>query len=196
MRARIFSRRNTVLVALLGAAILFGASTQTWVTAIGLTDMAQTQSAEIPGSDISEAVPAVALVALAAAVATSVARSVGRWIISVVLFAAGVFGLASAGSVTLTPRTSSLRALSDITGTTEFAAEYTLNWGVYAAMAGGLLIAAAGLVAFIFGRSWPVRTASKKYSRSAASGAETDAEVDEYDLWDGLSEDDDPTESR
>ncbi|WP_170228559.1 Trp biosynthesis-associated membrane protein [Nesterenkonia populi] len=191
------TRRNLVLAALAAGGILFAATTQTWVLAEGLGETSAVQEAVIPGTEISDLVTAMALVGLAGALAVSIARRVLRYVIAAVLLGAGVLALVQIVGVILDPAGASLAALGETTGTTEPAESYDLGVAVYAAAAGaGLMVLCGAALLAVVGR-WQDAKASKKYSRTASSspGEADGEEPDEFDLWDGLSQGDDPTDS-
>lgn len=196
--ARALTRRNVVLLAIIGGALLLIANTQTWVTASGLGETSAAQQVEIPGTDAAETVTAMALVTLAGAVALTIARKVLRYVIGVLLVAAGTFALISTGSVILNPGEAALTPLGEITGTTQHAQDYELGIAVWFALAGAVLVQIAGASVLFMGSRWKDAASSKKYDRKAAPAAvaEGDADPDEFDLWDGLSEGSDPTDRR
>lgn len=194
--ARLLTRRSVVLLAILGGALLMIASTQTWVTASGVDDLAGVQEVEVPGTDLADTVTAMALVGLAAGLALSIARRVLRLIIGVLLAAAGVFAAVSIGGIVAAPQDSATAALGEVTRTTEQAASYDIGAAVWLAMAGALILVLAGGLVLTVSSRWRDAAASKKYSRTAAppAGAEAEEDPDEFDLWDGLSEGTDPTD--
>ncbi|WP_261623086.1 Trp biosynthesis-associated membrane protein [Nesterenkonia marinintestina] len=197
------SRRTVVLAALLAGIVLLLTTTQTWVRASGLGETSALQSVEIAGSDIAQGVAAMGLVVLAGAVAVTIARRVARLIIGLLMVGAAVVSGWSVLQVILEPEEASLAALGEVTGTTEQAQSYELAPAVWAALAASVLLLAAALVLLLGSSRWEE---SRRYDSqaSAAPGPgegepEGDAaadEADEFDLWDGLSAGEDPTEGR
>ncbi len=194
--ARALTRRNMVLLAILGGALLMIGSTQTWVTAIGVDDLSGVQEVEVPGTDLAETVTAMALVGLAAALALSIARRVLRHIIGVLMAAAGVFAAVSIIQVVLAPQDSATTALGEVTRTTEEAAAYEIGGAIWLSLAGAALLILAGVLVLLASGRWRDAASSKKYDRQASPAAEadSDADPDEFDLWDGLSAGSDPTD--
>lgn len=189
-------RRTLVLAALVAGGILFASTTQTWVIAEGLGETAAVQETEIPGTEISDLVTAMALVGLAGGLAVSIARKALRYAIAVVLLGAGALALVQIIGVILDPASASLAALGETTGTTEPAESYELGLAAYAAAAGAALTSLCGLALLAVAHRWKDAKASKKYSRTASPSAAGDEdEPDEFDLWDGLSQGEDPTDS-
>lgn len=191
------NRRSVVMAALLAAVVLMLATTQTWVTATGLGETAALEEVEIPGTDIAEAVTAMALVGLASAVAVTIAGKTARRIIGVLMVAAGGVAVVVVGRVIAAPEEASLTALGEVTGTTEQAQAYGLGLAVWFALAGAVLLMLAGSVVLAAGGRW-ADSASKRYEKSPARGAAgvkgPDQAPDEFDLWDELSAGDDPTD--
>lgn len=161
------TRRGVVVLGIVVLALLaFGSTTQTWLFVRLPQEAVQTPDLEIAGSDAAVPVTAFALVALAAALAVSIAGRVARWIIAVLLVLAGTgIALTSAG-VALDPRNAAEPAIGTAIGVSGSAgAEATataLPW--VAAVAGVLLVLAAAWVV-LAGRSWGI---NKRYDAGAA----------------------------
>ncbi|MDS2171522.1 Trp biosynthesis-associated membrane protein [Nesterenkonia sp. CL21] len=189
------SRRAVVLVGLAAGVLLLASATQTWVTAVGLGDTSAAGQVEIPGTDVSDTVTAMALVGLASSVAVTIARRIARLIIGVVMLAAGVSAVVTVARVIAAPGEASLPALGEVTGTTELAGEYVLGPAVWAGLAGAVLLALAALALLIFSPRWRDRS-SRRYATAREAGAAPQEDPDEFDLWDGLSAGDDPTSER
>lgn len=161
------TRRGVVVLGIVVLALLaFGSTTQTWLFVRLPQEAVQTPDLEVAGSDAAVPVTAFALVALAAALAVSIAGRVARWIIAVLLVLAGTgIALTSAG-VALDPRNAAEPAIGTAIGVSGSAgAEATataLPW--VAAVAGVLLVLAAAWVV-LAGRSWGI---NKRYDAGAA----------------------------
>lgn len=192
-RAALTSRRTVVLTALVGAGLLMISTTMTWVAATGLGETSSVAEIEVSGSQAADTVAAMGLVGLAGAVAVTIAGRPGRWIIAVLLLIAAAMSLYTSVGVLIDPAGAAGQAVGEATGTTTTAQDYQRGFGAWAATFGAALMLAAAIVLGAASHRWPDRRASKKYSRTAADEA---AEPDEYDLWDGLSEGDDPTQAR
>lgn len=187
------NRRNAVLLALAGAALMLISVTMTWVTAEQLGETASVQSIEVPGSQASDIVTAMGLVALAGALTLSIARRVGRWIIALLLSAAAAAALFDTLQAVADPASAAAVAVGEATGITTTAGSYELGAGPWLGVAGAVLVLLAALLVLLFSHRWTDKRSSKKYSRTASVD---DAEPDEFDLWDGLSAGEDPTEER
>lgn len=186
------SRRTVVLLALAAGLVLLIATTQTWVRASGLGETSALQSVEIAGSDIARGVTALALVVLAGAVAVTIARRIARLIIGVLMLAAAVISGWSVLQVILDPAEAAGAALGEVTGTTEFAQSYDTAPAVWAALVAAALLLLTSVVLLLASGRWEE---SRRHSSTAEEPAAADAEeVDEFDLWDGLSAGEDPTQ--
>lgn len=221
------TRRGVVLLSLLGGAMLLISSTMTWVRAYGLGSTSSVQEVALTGAELVETVTAMGLVGLAAGVAVTIARRLGRVVIGAVLFGAAVIALLAIRSVLVDPANLATTALGEVTGTTAQAQRYELSMAVWIGFAGALLLLVAALALLVVSHRWPDRK-SRKYQVASAEDAATDGsqapggtpgahgtqtragtgnrsgtgnqpggaetDPDEFDLWDGLSEGQDPTD--
>ncbi|GII86332.1 hypothetical protein Ssi03_43220 [Sphaerisporangium siamense] len=185
-------------LAVAGAVLTLAASGRTWATVALGAGPAGGRAAPVPlsGSDIAPVLSPLALAALAAAVAVLATRGAWRAVVGAVI---ALIGLAVAGSALrgVTP-SSRLVALAEehtsVTGAAAHAAvAYSWAWPV-AAVAGGALLLAAGVLAVARGARWPGM--SDRYERpggSTARPAERAGQA-ERSLWDALDQGVDPTE--
>ncbi|RJN33110.1 Trp biosynthesis-associated membrane protein [Nesterenkonia natronophila] len=190
--AYIFQRRNTILIIQLGAVLLLISTALTWVTATGLPDTAAANEVRLLGGEMSPTVRAMGLVGVAGGVAATIARKWVRGLIGAVLLGAGVISLIGAVLTLLDPAATAAPALAEFTGTTDPAATYSPGFAVWLAVFGATMLVVSSLAMLLFSPGWSDEKAAKKYSRGRA-GAEN---PDEIDLWDDLSDGDDPTASR
>ncbi|MGJ9372162.1 Trp biosynthesis-associated membrane protein [Nesterenkonia sp. CF4.4] len=222
----LMTRRNVVLMSLLGGALLLISSTMTWVSAYGLGSTSSVQEVAMTGAELVETVTAMGLVGLAAGVAVTIARRLGRVVIGSVLFGAAVIALLAIRSVLADPAGVASTALGEITGTTAEAQRYELSMAVWLGFGGALLLLIASLGLLLVSHRWPDRR-SRKYqvntaedapeapgggtgsdagrpgtpqtpgpSRGARRARARETDPDEFDLWDGLSDGEDPTDPR
>lgn len=218
--SRTHSRSLVVLTTVLLALAAFGATTQTWITVALPQSAVQTPPINVAGSDAATSVTAFGLVALAAALAVSIAGRMGRWIIAGVLLAAGV-GMAWASIAILRdPAGAAAVAVGKAVGVPDGAGATIMVTGfpVVPAVAGVLLMVAA-MWMLVVGRTW---SSTRRYSASApqgkapqGGGTQSDGTLnaseagdagtqdaahqdeagtrDEIDSWDLLSRGQDPT---
>ncbi|MFH8371340.1 TIGR02234 family membrane protein [Streptomyces sp. NPDC018031] len=195
-------RRRSLAVALLsgaaGAALVLLASSRTW--AEGTAAVAQgalPQRAD--GDDITGLPGALAVVGLAALVAVFAVRRAGRALV------AGLLTLCGAGiAVSALVGASDTAALEDkaskATGLADSAIHDVAHtaWP-WVALAGGLLLLLAGVLALSYGRHWPAmsgryeRPGGGRGPRRAAAAAGSDRPED---LWKALDRGEDPTGSQ
>nr|WP_081539839.1 TIGR02234 family membrane protein [Kitasatospora sp. SID7827] len=173
----------------LGAALVLTAVGRTWaegvVSGIGGSRIAVTAS----GAKLTALPTATALVAMAAAVAVFAVR--GRWRVLVgaltVLAGAG----AVAGALIGSTDTAGLHALAagQLGLSSGRAEEITRTVWPWVALAGGVLLVAAGALTARFGAGWPSMGARYEApSRTGPARAESPA-----DLWKALDRGEDPT---
>lgn len=161
------TRRGIVVLGIVLVALLaFGSTTQTWLNVRLPQDAVQTPDLAIAGSDAAVPVTAFALVALAAALAVSIAGRVARWIIAVILVLAGVGIIVSSAGVALDPRGAAEPAIGTaigVSGSSGASASATaLPW---VAVVAGVLLAAAAAWVVLAGRTWGV---NRRYDAGAA----------------------------
>ncbi|GAA1147423.1 Trp biosynthesis-associated membrane protein [Nesterenkonia lutea] len=221
---RALTRRTVVWMSLIGGALLLISSTLPWVSASGLGSTSAVQEVEISGAELVETVTAMGLVGLAAGLAVTIAKLLGRVLIGSVLFGASIIALLAIRAVLADPASAAAAALGEITGTTAQAQQYELSAAVWMGLLGALLLLIAALALLLVSHRWPDRRA-RKYQVSTDSedpqgrasggqaprtgpgpastsgdgpqGSDRSAgrpDPDEFDLWDGLSEGTDPTD--
>lgn len=185
-------RSLVVLGTVLAALAAFGSTTQTWLAVTLPQEAVQTPAIAVAGSDAATAVTAFALVALAAALAVSIAGTVARWIIAVLVAVAGGAIAVSSAGVAADPASAAAPAIGDALGVTgrEGASVSVTAMPWVAVVAGVLLVACAAWIV-VAGRHW---RAARRYEKSASSGTgPTDQNADEIDSWDTLTRGEDPT---
>lgn len=197
-------RRLAVLLALVGAGLGLLAASRTWVGAEVTDDLAGRLSLTASGREAAPVVPAVSLVALAAAVAVMIGRWVGRLLAGALLVLAGAAAVASAVSVSRSPRGAIVADLTRATGRTGdagAATELTVSGWPWVAVAGGLLALVAGVLVVLRARSWtapsarfdpepaPARTTAAQQPAGPVDAADSDA----GQAWDALTRGEDPT---
>ena len=185
-----WQRKGTVVLGgVLAAAAAFGTTTRTWLEVTLPQADVQTPQVAVAGSDAATSVTAFALVALAAALAASIAGRVARWVISVVLLLSGLGVMIASWVVIRDPQQGAAGAIGEATGVTGGAGiEVHMNAMPWLAAAAGALIVLAGLWLAIAGRHWKT---SRRYT-TAADTADGEP-IDDIDSWDRLTRGEDPT---
>lgn len=200
-------KSRVVLLTIVSAGIVFASTTQTWLH-VDLPEQAvPTEDLAIPGSDAATAVTALALVALAGAIASTIAGRVLRTVIGVIIFAAAGGIIASALAVTVNPASAAESEIAEAIGIIGSSARTTVTVFPAIGVAGGGLLAVSAVVVLAAGRYW---TSSKRFETSTTSttgkadgaggpdtgdgsATEPEPDVDEIESWDQLSRGSDPT---
>jgi uncharacterized membrane protein (TIGR02234 family) len=169
-----FTRRGVVVMGIVLLALLaFGSTTQTWLTVRLPQDAVQTPDLAIPGSDASTPVTAFALVALAAALAVSIAGRLARWIIAVILVLSGLGIVLSSASVALDPAAAAEPAIGTAIGVSGLAgAEATASAMPWLAVGAGVLLVLAAAWVVLAGRTWAV---NRRYDAGASRSQQVPA---------------------
>ncbi|MGV9453890.1 TIGR02234 family membrane protein [Streptomyces sp. NPDC003635] len=192
-RAGRLSLAVALLSGALGAAVALLATRQRWSEGT-----ATVAGGDFPltarGSDVTGVPASLAIVGLAALVAVFAVRRVGR------VFVAGLLALSGAGTIA-----AALFGAGDSSALDEKAAEATGDTAAtvaslshtawpYVAVAGGVLMLIAGLLALRYASAWPAM--SSRYERSGAPRPRKAPVVDPdrpEDLWKALDRGEDPT---
>lgn len=182
-------RAVTVLAGTAVSALLIGATRLTWTQAEapGLTGSAQ--SVAVTGADAAPAVLALAIVAIAASLASSLASAWVRFVTGPVLIAAGLGAAWSSFAVTLDPEGASAGSVTEVTGVVGSQVDAGTTSLPLISILPALLLCAIGLVVLRVGGSWPRGT---RY-RSAAIAAPSDPAEDPAAAWDALTRGEDPS---
>lgn len=194
-----------ILGLLAGSGLALLAWSQVWFT-VRLVDGQATArgaaSIDVGGAVASPALAALALAGLALAGALAIAGPVIRLVLGLLALALGGSVVLAAWLSSADPVAASSAAVAEATGvagaepTAELVAGVATSAWPYAAIVGGLLIASAGVVVIVTGRSWATSRRYGGAARMAVDGARDDAPASDraVDDWDGLSRGDDPTD--
>ncbi|MFQ4149384.1 Trp biosynthesis-associated membrane protein [Arthrobacter sp. LAPM80] len=180
-----------ILVAILAALAVFGTTTQTWIHVVISQGSVVQSDLDIPGSKAAVAVSALALVALAGSLATTIAGKVARVITTAIVFLGAVGIIAVVLGILADPSAAAMTQVGAATGITGQASNASTTIFPVFALVAAALLGVAALLLLWFGRGWSVRT---KYDAGKAPAGEKDGPVDEIDRWDQLSRGEDPTE--
>ena len=190
-------RGTLLLAAAAGAVLALAAGAPTWVRGTTATTTG-TSDVLAGGRDAAGVATALALVSLAAVVATTIGRRVARTVAALVLVLGGLGVVVGSLAVVTDPAaalSAPARAASGQTSAPVDDVDLT-PWPVVSAV-GGVLTAVAGVGVLLRGRRW---TASTRYERDAAgeTGPASTAPApspaqDPAAAWDSLTHGDDPT---
>ncbi|MFF4649060.1 TIGR02234 family membrane protein [Streptomyces sp. NPDC001380] len=188
-------RRSLALMLLLtlaGAVLVLWAVGRTWAegSAAGLGRA----HLSVTGRQVSGVPGALALVGLASAVAVLAVRRAGRLAVGALVALAGAgaavaaaLGAADTAAVDAEAARSTALAAASATRVTHTA------WP-WLAVAGGVLLCAAGLLTLLRGRDWP--SMSSRYDAPAGRARAPRREATPADLWNALDRGEDPTAPR
>ncbi|MEV0399184.1 Trp biosynthesis-associated membrane protein [Actinoallomurus sp. NPDC050550] len=186
------SRRELAAAALLGAVgagLAAGFTGRTWATVTvrgGMNLMPSLQP--LTGRSLSGGVAALGLAGLAGIAALLATRGWARTAVGVLLTGFGV--LIAVLSPLAVRHAHVISAAANRTNLTRLTGDVTVHvngWWI-AALAGGVLLAAAGLLTVVRGRRWPGMSA--RYDRPGTAPRPGD---DPASLWKSLDRGDDPT---
>ncbi len=211
-------RGRWVLVLLLLSGLVALTALPVWITATGANALGDAVAIAVRGTTAAPGLVAAALVLLAAAGALGLVGRAGRWVVVVVVAAAGALVAASALGARSGATATAERAAADATGVSNLTgAVQVAAWPWVAVALGAVVVLAAAGLARASAR-WVAPT--DRYERSgaepaggaaspaggaAAGGAAGagagaagapgpgEAEPDERSTWDALSRGDDPT---
>ena len=213
-----WNRKQLRLVPVVAVAVAaFATTTQTWLHVGVEGQTVKTPDVNVPGSEAATAVTALALVALAGALAASIAGRIARVLTAVLIFGAGVGILASGIAVVVDPQSAASASIAEAVGVIGGNPHNDITaLPMLAAVAGGLL-ALSAVYMLIAARAWPTSKRFEKPGAQVAAGTEPDEdrgpaggngavappdrdepddaddEFDEIDGWDRLSKGQDPT---
>lgn len=189
---------------LLGAVALSGglalvAATQPWATIVLVEGAAAAGALQVSGQDLNASLSPVAIAALAAALALTIAGKIFRRVLGILVAALGAGAIAVAVGVLADPVGAAAGRIAEITaisGADQLALVQSSAlsvWPLVTAIAGGALIVFGLLVVILSGR-WG--TAGRKYeSRTDVDVAELAAtEPDRISDWERQSDGEDPSE--
>ncbi|WP_028266825.1 Trp biosynthesis-associated membrane protein [Arthrobacter sp. MA-N2] len=183
-------KANVVLAMAILALAVFGTTTQSWINVRLDPAAAANADLHVQGSKAATAVTALALVALAGGLASSIAGRISRWIIATILVSASAGIIIAAVTVLADPLGAAQGTIAATTGISGGrAAASSTVFPVLAVVAAGLL-ALCGALLPLAGRRWKARTKYEVASSAASAGS---GPVDEIDSWDSLSRGEDPT---
>lgn len=183
------TRRATVLAGTAAAALLAGATSTTWINATA-PDLAGTaQQVTVTGSDAAPAVLALALVAIAASLATALSSHWLRFVTGPVLIATGAGSVIAALGAVQAPQEAARSAVGSATGVLGSAVQAEPTAWPLLTLVPALVVAGIGVLVLVVGRGWPVGT---RY-RSAAVVATADPGQDPAAAWDALTRGEDPS---
>jgi uncharacterized membrane protein (TIGR02234 family) len=185
------ARRELATATLLGAAgaaVIVGFAGRTWATVAEHAGGLETMHQRLSGRSLSGVIAALGWAGLAGIAALLATRGWVRVVVGALLTAFGV--IVAIASPTAVRRAHVMSAAGDKSNLArlggEVAVHVTAWWTL--SLAGGVLLALAGLLTVLRGRRWPGMSA--RYDRP---GAARPAGEDPASMWKALDRGDDPT---
>ncbi|MFD0396505.1 TIGR02234 family membrane protein [Kitasatospora sp. NPDC059811] len=173
-----------LLLTVLSAVLVLTAVGRVWAEG-----RAGTLAVSVSGGAISELPGGLALVGLAAAVAVFAVRGAGRLAVGALTLLAGLGAAAASAAGAGDTAALDAEAARKLALSGSAATEVGHTGWPWVALAGGLLLAVAGLLTLRYGRSWPAMGSRYEApTRKAPAKSETPA-----DLWKALDRGEDPT---
>lgn len=183
------------LLSALGAGLILMSVGQGW--AHGTVSEPIRVSIDATGTQLSGLPEALGLVGLAGAVALFAVRRIGRYVVGILLFGAGVgvVGVVASKLGHLDTALLTNAATQSIDGSTAQVVDMGNNAWPYLTILGGVLVALAGAYTLAVGRNWT--GLSSKYDAPSTAESQSvegaSAEPTARELWDALGRGADPT---
>ena len=182
-------RRLTVLAGTAASALLAGTTRTTWIDAAAPDLTGTIQQVAVPGAEAAPAVLALALVAIAASLATSLPSAWLRFLTGPVLVLTGGGAALAALGVVRDPAAAAGTAATTATGVVGSGLEVeTTAWPLLTLLP-ALAVLAVGVLVLLAGGTWPRRD---RY-RSPAVAVTADPAEDPAAAWDALTRGEDPS---
>jgi uncharacterized membrane protein (TIGR02234 family) len=175
------------LLCLLGSALVLLAVSRAWVSAeLAAAAPLPSRPFRLSGTELAPGTRALGVVGLAGVAALPATRKSGRVLVGLLIAAAGVGIVAVLARTMLDPAAAISRA--DVKSHAYFAATPGLGPWPYVALLGAVLLAVAGVLVVVRGRSWAAM--STRYDAPAERTSTT-----ETSQWEALDRGEDPTKS-
>lgn len=186
-------RRTAVLLGIALSAALLGTVRATWITASAPVLGGGTTHMPVTGTDTAPAVLALAVVGLAASLATAITSRLIRFVTGPVIALAGIGAAIAALAARSDPAVRAQGAVAERTGIAggQVQAQMT-SWPLLAAGL-AVLLAVLGVLVLLDGGSWRREVRYERDAARPAVPAEQDPMEDPAAAWDALSRGEDPS---
>ncbi|MDN5821498.1 MAG: Trp biosynthesis-associated membrane protein [Brachybacterium sp.] len=182
-------RRTTVLAGTAASVLLAGTTRTSWIDAAAPDLTGTAQQVDVLGADAAPAVLALALVAIAASLATSLSSAWLRFLTGPVLLVTGAGAAVAALGVVREPGAAAGSAVTTATGVVGSGLEAETTAWPLLSLVPALAVLAVGALVLLTGGTWPRRD---RY-RSAAVTIAADPAEDPAAAWDALTRGEDPS---
>ena len=184
-------------IAIAGAVALYSA-TQAWVSLTLAEGAAAFGQLEVTGQQVNQSLSPVAIAALAAALALTIAGKAFRRVLGVLVLLLGAGLGAIAVTVMRDPAAAATGRLAEVTGLAGSAqaglvTSTQMSPMVVLALGAGVLLVLLGALVMLFSGRW--KTAGRKYEADSGAARPASAEPDRISDWESLNAGDDPSEN-
>lgn len=183
------NRRRAILVVLGLALAALASGVPVWMRTAGSTALQGFVPVQVTGTQAAPAVPAAALVLLAAGIAIGLAGRIGRWVVVGSVVLSGLLVVASAVSALTEPGPAARSVVAAATGVDTLATPVTLTAWPTIALVVGVLVLVAGAWLGATSRRW----ARPSERHDAGHGPTRPAPDDDQAAWDALTRGHDPS---
>jgi uncharacterized membrane protein (TIGR02234 family) len=183
-------KSSLILLAIAAALAVFGTTTQTWIHVNLVQGQVQQANLNIAGSKAAVSVSALALVALAGSLASTIAGKIARIVTGVLMLLSAVGIVAAALTVLLDPSSAASGPVGVATGVVGQPSDASVTVFPLLAVIAAVVLGLAAILIVWVGRGWTQRT---KYDIAPGTPVDASAPLDEIDSWDRLTRGDDPT---
>jgi uncharacterized membrane protein (TIGR02234 family) len=192
------SKRNAVLILVLGAVLVFAGWSQNWATLQIVAADVRVTTLSVTGQESTVLPAGLALVTLATGL---VLLTAGRILASAIglvnlLVSAGLISTCALFAVSppgfLLKQLSALSGISDVDTLIELVGAQSLGGGLFVAFLGAVVVAFGSVLVLVGSRSWKPRRS--RFDRATSSSLSTGSEtVVTIDAWDEMTRGADPT---
>lgn len=172
------SKGYVVMLTVALAIVAFATTTQTWLEVGVEGRTVKTPDVTVAGSDAATAVTALALVALAGALAVSIAGRIARVIIVVLIFGAGIGIAAASAAVLIDPQSAASASIAEAVGVIGGDPHIEISTPPVVALVAGVLLALSAVYTLIAARSW-ASTSSSRFEKPAAAAGRYETAADD-----------------
>ena len=183
------NRRRAILVVLALALAAMASGVPVWMRTAGSTALQGFVPVQVTGTQAAPAVPAAALVLLAAGIAIGLAGPIGRWVVVGSVLLSGLLQVASAASALTNPGPAARSVVGAATGVETLATPVTLTVWPTIALGVGVLVLLAGAWLGATSRRW-VRPSER---HDGGRGTTAPVPDDDQAAWDALTRGHDPS---
>ena len=191
-KRRWLSKRNVVLLGLIGGLVSLLGVTRTWITVPPPATDVALSAISVSGTEAASAVMALTVVGIACAIAATISGRIARYIVAAVQALVGLAVIGFVLPVVLDPQLAAATKVGKSFGVAAVGDEYHLTLWPWVSALGGLIMLIAAVLLAVSSRGW--RTGRRYERTSQGRAVVTEETMDDIDRWDAFTEGDDPTE--